>query len=85
MSVSAGHITLEVREGRNGARYQLGANGVTADWVSTFFRADDQFISQVDGQLRPLVFEQHLKEDSRVVVLIASCGGGNLRDACQGV
>ena len=40
---------------------------MTADWVSTFFRADDRFVSQVDDQLRPLVFEQHLKEGHRQV------------------
>ena len=67
MSVSAGRITLEVRAGQDGARYELSATGVTADWLSTFFRADDRFVSQVDGQLRPLVFEQHLKEGSRQV------------------
>jgi hypothetical protein len=65
MSVSAGKIVLEVRPGQDGARYALSASGVTADWVSTFFRADDRFISQVDDQLQPLVFEQHLKEGRR--------------------
>jgi hypothetical protein len=67
MSVPAGRIVLEVRPGRNGARYELSAAGLTADWVSTFFRADDRFVSQVDDKLLPLVFEQHLKEGRRQV------------------
>ena len=62
MAVPAGRIVLEVRAGQGGARYELAAAGLTADWVSAFFRADDRFVSQVDERLRSLVFEQHLKE-----------------------
>jgi hypothetical protein len=67
MAVPAGRIVLEVRAGQGGARYELAAAGLTADWVSAFFRADDRFVSQVDERLRSLVFEQHLKEGRRRV------------------
>jgi Protein of unknown function (DUF3108) len=67
LSLPAGEILLEVRPGRDGARYELAASGTTAPWVSTFFQADDRFISQVDERLRPRSFEQHLKEGRRQV------------------
>ena len=67
LAVSAGQVALEVRPGKNGARYELAAAGATADWVSRFFQADDRFISQVDERFRSILFEQHLKEGRRQV------------------
>lgn len=63
----AGQIMLEVRPGKEGARYEFVASGTTAGWVSTFFEADDRFTSQVDERLRPRVFEQQLQEGRRQV------------------
>ena len=67
LPLPAGRITLEVGPGKNGARYELAASGTTADWVSTFFQADEHFISEVDGRLRSLSFEQHSREGRRQV------------------
>lgn len=67
VAVPAGQIVIQVREGSAGARYQLEATGTTADWVSRFFEANDRFVSNVDERLRPLSFEQHLREGRRQI------------------
>jgi MYXO-CTERM domain-containing protein len=49
------------------AAYRLTVSARTADWVSRFFQAQDQFVTVADQALLPLLQEQHLREGSRRV------------------
>jgi len=50
-----------------GAAYRLTLAVETADWVSRFYQASDQFATVADQTLLPLLQEQHLREGSRRV------------------
>jgi hypothetical protein len=67
LAVPAGQVIFSVEPGRDGARYELRAWGTTAAWISRFFEADDRFVSSVDERLRPIVYEQRLREGRRSV------------------
>ena len=49
------------------AVYRLTLAAETADWVSRFYQARDQFVTFADGALLPLRHDQHLREGSRRV------------------
>jgi hypothetical protein len=49
------------------AAYRLTLAAETADWVSRFYQARDQFVTLADQALLPLLQEQHLREGSRRV------------------
>jgi hypothetical protein len=49
------------------AAYRFTLAAETANWVSTFFQARDQFVTLADRTLLPLRQEQHLREGSRRV------------------
>jgi hypothetical protein len=69
--VSAGTIALSVeevpisQEGGPGYRFRVRAR--TAQWVSRFYVADDEFITDVTADLMSVRHERHLREGRRVV------------------
>jgi hypothetical protein len=68
VAVPAGTAILRVGEASQlGEKYRFQVTGSTAPWMSRFFRADDVFLSEVDGQLRPVIAEQHLREGHRTL------------------
>src|SRR5262249_47336392 len=68
--VSAGTIALAVEEvpisqqGGPGYRFRLHAR--TAPWISRFYEADDEFITDVTADLMSVRHERHLREGRRV-------------------
>jgi hypothetical protein len=90
LAIPAGQAVFSVEPGRDGARYELRASGTTAPWISRFFEADDRFVSSVDEQLRPIIFEQRLREGRRTldrrmtfdrtrqIVRLQQAGGGEI-------
>jgi hypothetical protein len=65
LSIPAGYATFRVEPGNNGSHLQLSVAARTAAWVSHFFEADDLFKSSVDQLLRPVQFDQRLREGSK--------------------
>jgi hypothetical protein len=65
LNVPAGTATLTVVEGGRGATWRFEAYAETANWVSTFFQAQDQFVTTADEALQPLEHRREIREGRR--------------------
>jgi hypothetical protein len=68
LDVPAGTATMIVIDGEAGsARWEFETRARTADWVSTFFQANDRFITVTDGELLPIEHTREIREGRRNV------------------
>lgn len=65
LNVPAGTATLMVLEGGRDAAWRFEAHAETANWVSTFFEAQDLFVTTADETLQPLVHRREIREGRR--------------------
>jgi hypothetical protein len=66
LDVAAGTATLTVLGGGAGqARWEFETRATTADWVSTFFEAQDRFTTVTDGDLLPVEHRREIREGRR--------------------
>ena len=68
LDIAAGTATLTVVSGSPGqARWEFETEATTADWVSTFFEAQDRFTTVTDGELLPTEHRREIREGRRQV------------------
>jgi hypothetical protein len=68
IDLPAGTATLRVVAGQEGADgWVFETRADTADWVSTFFRARDRFVTFTDAQLLPTEHRREIREGRREV------------------
>jgi hypothetical protein len=68
IDLPAGTATLRVVDGQEGADgWVFETRADTADWVSTFFRARDRFVTFTDAQLLPTEHRREIREGRREV------------------
>lgn len=65
--VEAGTIELNVEDASPGAALRLRVRARTAEWISRFFEADDEFSSDVSGDLMSIRHVRKLREGRRKV------------------
>jgi hypothetical protein len=68
VDLPAGTATMTVINGEPGARrWEFETRAETADWVSTFFQANDRFVTVTDAALLPLSHTREIREGRRAV------------------
>jgi hypothetical protein len=66
LDVPAGSATMTVINGHaGGQRWEFETEAETADWVSTFFRANDRFTTITDGDLLPIEHRREIRQGRR--------------------
>jgi hypothetical protein len=68
VNLPAGRATVSVTEGQpDGPRWQFETRAETANWVSTFFEAQDRFTTTTDAALLPIEHARAIREGRRAL------------------